>query len=566
MAHYISSPGRGRWLSHEPEKGWNGGRLPEFATLIDMDVKVAIALLSTLFSIFFAKTAQFSPPKYSTCFSKDFGYDGTVCVCSDELQCDSFSDGTPLSKDEYAVYTSSRAGDRFRLRTGMQNTVLNEGKSSFSEEEVTFAVNQSEVFQSILGFGGAFTDAAGLNILNISTTLQKKLISSYFSQYGIEYSIGRIPMASCDFSTYPYSYDDHEGDFQMQNFSLTKEDLNLKIPIMMSALNMSTRSIKFFGSPWAAPAWMKTNGKMQGAGELKGKAGDKYHKAWALYFVKFLKAYEDNGVKMWGLTVENEPSTGFLKGYAFQCMGFTAETERDFVKEDLGPTLAKFGYSDVKLMMLDDARFFVESWADTMLGDPQTAKYVSGIALHWYNEGLVPPELLTATHKKFPDYFLLNTEACTGWTGPPSVRGVHLGEWSRGSDYSHSIIENLSHWSAGWVDWNLALNLEGGPNWVKNFVDSPIIVDAENQVFYKQPMFYHLGHFSKFVPPGSKRIEVTSSKDTSLEFIGFVTPESNTVMVVLNREARNITISIFDKETRRITDTIPEYSIQTYIW
>lgn len=83
---------------------------------------------------------------------------------------------------------------------------------------------------------------------------------------------------------------------------------------MMSALNMSTRSIKFFGSPWAAPAWMKTNGKMQGAGELKGKAGDKYHKAWALYFVKFLKAYEDNGVKMWGLTVENEPSTGFLKG------------------------------------------------------------------------------------------------------------------------------------------------------------------------------------------------------------------------------------------------------------
>lgn len=81
-------------------------------------------------------------------------------------------------------------------------------------------------------------------------------------------------------------------------------------------------------------------------------------------------------------------------------MGFTAETERDFVKEDLGPTLAKFGYSDVKLMMLDDARFFVESWADTMLGDPQTAKYVSGIALHWYNEGLVPPELLTATHKK----------------------------------------------------------------------------------------------------------------------------------------------------------------------
>ena len=159
------------------------------------------------------------------------------------------------------------------------------------------------------------SDAAGLNILNISSTLQKKLLMSYFSQNGIEYSIGRIPMASCDFSTHPYSYDDNEGDFQMQNFSLTKEDLQLKIPLMLTAMNMSKRSIKFFGSPWAAPAWMKTNGKMQGAGILKGIAGDKFHEAWALYFAKFLKGYEDKGVKIWGLTVQNEPSTGFIPGF-----------------------------------------------------------------------------------------------------------------------------------------------------------------------------------------------------------------------------------------------------------
>ena len=158
-------------------------------------------------------------------------------------------------------------------------------------------------------------DAAGINILNISSTLQQKLLTSYFSQDGIEYSIGRIPMASCDFSTSPYSYDDHDGDFQMVNFSLTKEDFHLKIPLMLSAMKMSRRNLTFFGSPWAAPAWMKTNGKMQGAGQLKGVAGDKYHKAWALYFAKFIKAYEDNGVKIWGLTVENEPSTGFIKGY-----------------------------------------------------------------------------------------------------------------------------------------------------------------------------------------------------------------------------------------------------------
>ena len=122
-------------------------------------------------------------------------------------------------------------------------------------------------------------------------------------------------MASCDFSTSTYSYDDYEGDFQMENFSLAKEDFQLKIPLMLSAIKMSKRNLTFFGSPWASPAWMKTNGKMQGPGQLKGVAGDKYHKAWALYFAMFIKAYEDNGVNIWGLTVENEPSAGYMKGY-----------------------------------------------------------------------------------------------------------------------------------------------------------------------------------------------------------------------------------------------------------
>ncbi|KAJ7318921.1 hypothetical protein OS493_036793 [Desmophyllum pertusum] len=488
-----------------------------------MPQKAGFFVLFFVFSFFFFITTavRFSPPEYSACNSKDFGYGGTVCVCSDELECDSFSEGSPLSELEYAVYTSSKAGDRFSLRTGKMRQATDRGKLHFSGAEVKFAVNLGEVFQTILGIGGAFTDAAGINILNISSTLQQKLLSSYFSQDGIEYSIGRIPMASCDFSTHTYSYDDYEGDFQMENFSLAKEDFQLKIPLMLSAIKMSKRNLTFFGSPWASPAWMKTNGKMQGPGQLKGVAGDKYHKAWALYFAMFIKAYEDNGVNIWGLTVENEPSAGYMKGYRFQCMGFTAEMERDFIKEDLGPTLAKFGYSDVKVMMLDDYRNFVESWADTILGDNQTAKYVSGIAVHWYNEGQTAPDVLTATHKKFPNHFILNTEACAGWGGLPSERGVHLGQWSRGNEYTHSVIENLSHWSTGWVDWNLALNMQGGPNWVSNFVDSPIIVDAENGLFYKQPMFYHLGHFSKFVPPGSQRIEVISSEETSLEFIGF---------------------------------------------
>ena len=156
------------------------------------------------------------------------------------------------------------------------------------------------------------SDAATMNILNVSNKLQEQLISSYYSGVGIEYSTGRIPMASCDFSTRPYSYDDHDEDFEMANFSLTKEDVQFKIPVLLSAIKMSKRKINFFGSPWSAPAWMKTNSKMTGFGQLKGKAGDKYHKAWSLYFAKFIKAYMEEGVKIWGVTVQNEPADGFI--------------------------------------------------------------------------------------------------------------------------------------------------------------------------------------------------------------------------------------------------------------
>ena len=155
-------------------------------------------------------------------------------------------------------------------------------------------------------------DAASINIHNISDSLKEKLLDSYFSDMGIEYTIGRIPMASCDFSIRPYSYNDHEGDLAMANFSLAQEDLKLKIPLVLYSRMKSKRNIFMFGSPWSAPAWMKTNDKMTGFGQLKGKAGDKYHKAWAMYFAKFLEAYKEKGVDVQAVTVQNEPSDGFI--------------------------------------------------------------------------------------------------------------------------------------------------------------------------------------------------------------------------------------------------------------
>ena len=120
-------------------------------------------------------------------------------------------------------------------------------------------------------------------------------------------------MASCDFSTRIYTYDDNPGDFNLTNFNLALEDLNYKIPVIQAALSQSKREVKLFGSPWSAPAWMKNSNSTVG-GQLIGLAGNKYHKTWAEYFVKFLEAYKNNGIKLWGVTVENEPIAGYIPG------------------------------------------------------------------------------------------------------------------------------------------------------------------------------------------------------------------------------------------------------------
>lgn len=176
-------------------------------------------------------------------------------------------------------------------------------------------------------------------------------------------------------------------------------------------------------------------------------------------------------------------------------------------------------------MGLDDGRIMLPGWADIVcfdlfphiqslqiFNDDMAKNYVAGIGVHWYGDFYSPTFLLDLTHNRHPDKFILATEACAGFAYP---QGPILGDWFRAEEYADSIITNLNHWVTGWTDWNLALNLNGGPNWVGNIVDSPIIVNRTADEFYKQPMFYAMGHFSKFLRPGARRIahKVSSEAD-----------------------------------------------------
>ncbi|CAG2120583.1 unnamed protein product [Medioppia subpectinata] len=220
-------------------------------------------------------------------------------------------------------------------------------------------------------------------------------------------------------------------------------------------------------------------------------------------------------------------------------------------------------------MIYDDNIKKLHDWASVIYGDKEAAKYVSGSAFHWYqnqNSSQVI-DILDKTRAVNPNKYLMSTEACEEWRdGQPEH--VRLGSWSLFERYAKDIIIDLNHWSSGWVDWNLALDTTGGPNWVKNFVDSPVIVNATSEEYYKQPFFYALGHYSKFLTPGSQRVYQTHDQNVDkLQTTSFVRTDGGTVVIALNLGDDPIDITINDSQThQKVSHTLSPRSIQTYLY
>ncbi len=328
-----------------------------------------------------------------------------------------------------------------------------------SSDSYVYILDESETYQEVFGFGGAFTDSASINIHKMQDEeISKKIIQAYYAPEGLDYTIGRLNMGGCDFSTRKYSYVDTPGDVALDSFALQDEDLLHKIPLVKMAQKLREDPIKLFASPWSAPAWMKSNNDFAGLGYLLPEN----YGPWADYFVKFLDEYKEQGIDFWGLTAQNEPWDGTVPNFTFNAMGWNSTTQRDWIVEFLGPKLEQNGYADLKLMILDDQRPLAPKWAREVFSDERALKYVSGIGIHWYADDVLPlPFALDQAHDEFPDKFLLYTEACNG-DKPWDTEKVMLGDWDRGEKYIHNIIEDLNHWVVGWTDWNLALDMQVG--------------------------------------------------------------------------------------------------------
>lgn len=444
--------------------------------------------------------------------------------------------------------------------SGKQLTKITQFVTDDSNNNDVIKVNiqPDQQFQTITGFGGSFTESSAYLLNQLSPEKRALIINAYFGKDGARYSLTRTHINSCDFSLTNYSYAPLENDTTLKSFSI-EEDRNDIIPMIKDAMAVSEDGFKIIASPWTAPPWMKDNKNYVG-----GKLLPEYYDTWALFFSKYLDAYKKEGIDIWGLTVENEP---IGNGNNWESMHYTPEEMLNFVAKHLTPSLQSNGHDKVKVLSYDQNRDELEEWAEVMYKDEETKKHFDGFAIHWYASTYDWfPDVLQHTHKMAPDKYLIQSEACVdaevphwqddkwywskeatdwGWDWAPEEQKYLHPKYVPVYRYARDIIGCLNNWVDGWVDWNMVLDRQGGPNWFKNWCVAPVIVDPEKDEVYFTPLYYTMVHFSRFIRPGAVRIGFDNS-DEDLMVTAAQNPDSTITVVLLNmdKEAKTVNLSL----------------------
>jgi glucosylceramidase len=326
-----------------------------------------------------------------------------------------------------------------------------------------------------------------------------------------------------------------------------EEDQQDLIPMIKEAMEVSEDGFKLFASPWTAPPWMKDNKEWVG-----GKLLPEYYDTWALFFSKYVDAYVAEGIPLWGFTVENEPHGN---GNNWESMHFSPGEMTDFVQHHLGPKLEEDGKGDLVILGYDQNRAGIKEWVDEMYKDDSSSHYYHGTAIHWYESTYdYFPEELQYAHEKAPNKYLIQTEACVDSEVPAwkddawywSKEATDWGwDWASEKDkhlhpkyvpvyrYARDIIGCLNNHVDGWVDWNMVLDRQGGPNWFENWCVAPVIVDQDADEVYFTPIYYTLTHFSKFIRPGAKVVGLENA-DQELMVTAAQNPNASIAVVIFN--------------------------------
>lgn len=474
--------------------------------------------------------------------------------------------GNKKPKYTLEIFETSAAGNKL--------TKVNPG--DFVPTSHALKLDPSVTFQEITGFGGAFTEASAYLLNQLSPENRVKIMEAYFSKKGANYSLTRTHINSCDFSLNNYSYAPVSDDRELKYFSI-EEDKDDLIPMIKHAQSISEDGFRIIASPWTAPPWMKDNGDYVG-----GKLMPKFRDTWALFFCKYLDAYKAEGIDIWSITVENEPHGN---GDNWESMHYTPEEMTQFVQHHLGPKLEQCGHEEVLILGYDQNRAELKKWVDVMFENEETSRYFAGTAIHWYESTYdYYPDALDYAREKAPDKYLIQTEACVDAEVPHwkddswywKKEATDWGwDWASEEEkhlhpkyvpvyrYARDIIGCLNHWVDGWVDWNMVLDRQGGPNWFKNWCVAPVIVDPDKDEVYFTPLYYTMAHFSKFIRPGAKRIHAELS-DEELMVTAAQNPDNSIAVVVFNETDKSKEFGFEYKELNQTIRVNPK-SLQTIL-
>ena len=448
-----------------------------------------------------------------------------------------------------SIYTTAEKTD-LRLTLTSDNLSFEKSKQPL-ETEIFISINPKIEFQEFLGIGGAITDASAEVFAKLTPEQQQQILDAYYSENGINYNIIRTNINSCDFGSKSYTYI-KEGDTTLNSFDIAV-DKQFKIPLIKRATAIIKDDLVFYASPWSPPAFMKSNKDVLNGGSLLPE----YYALWAKYYTKFIKAYEKEGIPVWGITIQNEP---MAKQIWESCI-YTAEEERDFLKNNLGPTMEKEGLGDKKIVVWDHNRDLISHRANVIFDDKEAAKYAWGIGFHWYETwtGANPNyDNIKLVNQSYPTKNLLFTEGCQ-----EKFSSENYQRWGNAERYGNAMINDFNNGTVGWTDWNILLDQNGGPNHVKNFCFAPIHADlSKNELIYT-PSYYYIGHFSKFIDKGAKNIETSTSRST-LESTSFKNKNGEIVTVVMNKNNKEINYKIIVNQ-KEIKLKIPAHAIQTIL-
>lgn len=444
-----------------------------------------------------------------------------ACQC-DETQCPTAELDFEWPQDgaSLVLVVSDKAGARFQVtRLALAQARATSRPAPGDRHRRLVHVDAARPLQRVLGYGGAFTDSASMLLANLGPRLRAATLASYFGARGLAYNLARVPIGGTDMSWRAYSYDDlapGKRDLELAHFRLQEEDLRYKLPLIKQVNELRRAeghgsALKLIATSWSAPGWMKTNNSLV-QGELKGdpegaaNGTGAYYDAYARYTIRFLDEYERQlNATIWALTPQNEPFTpGYLGARVvnYNSVNFAPNQMRDYLRYHLVPRLIEAGRSgsSLALFVWDDTLVGLARYQEALLADAQVRAYARGLAYHWYGHALgrLPYRALYDTRRALPAHLdLVSTEASY-------ISHPRPGEWARGAQYARDIIENLRAGAGAWLDWNLALDMRGGPSWSANYLDAAVLVDAANQTTYKSPMFYAIGHVSRFLPAGAR--------------------------------------------------------------